>query len=100
VAGVLRDQTRITDIVAKYGGDEFLVILPHTGQRGAERLAERLREAVAGATFPNLEPGGMTISIGLAVYPDDGVVSEALVAAADAALFRAKRTGRNRVCSA
>ncbi len=99
VAGVLRSSTRDIDLVTKYGGDEFLLILPHTGRAGAEVLAERLRRAIAAAAFPRLAAGELTCSIGVAVFPEGGVSPEALLAAADAALFEAKRTGRNRVCS-
>jgi diguanylate cyclase (GGDEF)-like protein len=100
VAGVLRTSTREIDLVTKYGGDEFLLILPHTGRAGAEVLAERLRRAVAAAAFPRLAAGELTCSIGVAVFPEGGTSAEALLAAADAALFEAKRAGRNRVCSA
>ncbi|TPW07967.1 MAG: response regulator receiver modulated diguanylate cyclase [bacterium] len=81
--------------MAKYGGDEFMVILPHTGTEGAAIMGERIRKAVQEASFINAETGDITISIGLAVFPGHGRSVEDLVASADEALFRAKRGGRN-----
>jgi diguanylate cyclase (GGDEF)-like protein len=96
VARALRSATREFDLVAKYGGDEFMLILPHTGLEDAAAAAERLRAAVAGTVFPPLRAGEMTCSIGIAVFPGDGRSPEALLQAADQALFAAKRSGRNR----
>lgn len=91
----LLDNSRGADLVAKYGGDEFMVILPHTGTEGAAIMGERIRKAVQEASFINAETGDITISIGLAVFPGHGRSVEDLVASADEALFRAKRGGRN-----
>ena len=96
VARALRTATREFDLVAKYGGDEFMLILPHTGLEDAATAAERLRAAVAATVFPPLRAGEMTCSIGIAVFPGDGRSPEALLQAADQALFAAKRSGRNR----
>ncbi len=96
VARALRSATREFDLVAKYGGDEFMLILPHTGLEDAAAAAERLRAAVAGTVFPPLRAGEMTCSIGIAVFPGDGRSPETLLQAADQALFAAKRSGRNR----
>jgi diguanylate cyclase (GGDEF)-like protein len=96
VARALRSATREFDLVAKYGGDEFMLILPHTGLDDAAAAAERLRAAVASTVFPPLRAGEMTCSIGIAVFPADGRSPEALLQAADQALFAAKRGGRNR----
>lgn len=100
LAEVLRQNVRQSDIVGRYGGEEFVIILPETGKESAVVLAQRLCEVVANTPFPG-HPGGAavrcTISIGVASFPDDGLSVSDLVAAADAALYRAKRTGKNRV---
>ncbi len=103
VAGVLRDNARDVDTVARYGGEEFLVILPETAAPGAAYVAERIRDAVERERFTP-EPGGaevgVTVSIGYAVFPGHARTPEALVEAADQALYRSKEGGRNRVSSA
>lgn len=94
VSGALRG----VDILAKYGGDEFVAILPRTDRVGAHILAERIRVAVENHEFPG-EHAGMTItsSMGIALFPDDGESSRDLLESADSALYDAKRSGRNRV---
>jgi diguanylate cyclase (GGDEF)-like protein len=99
VASVLQASVRSVDLVAKYGGDEFLIILPHTGRKGAHAAAERARRAVAETAFPQLAAGDMTCSIGVSVLPEDGTAPATLLASADTALFSAKRSGRNQVSS-
>lgn len=100
IAEVLRSTIREIDLVAKYGGDEFLVILPHTRKEGAAAAAERLRRAVETTVFAGIQAGEMTCSIGISAFPENGVSPEILLAAADEALFAAKRAGRNRVAIA
>ena len=97
IAGLFAKQVRSWDLVAKYGGDEFTLILPQTGRDGALVAAERMRAAVAGHTFPLTAPGSITISLGVAVFPDDATDSLSLIRASDVALYTAKRNGRNRV---
>ena len=98
---MLREQARDTDVVARYGGEEFAVVMPETDLRGAQVIAERLREAVAARTFPTaLGPVRVTLSIGLAASPQDGTEMEALVQLADQCLYQAKRGGRNKVLTA
>ena len=96
VAACLASATRATDLVARYGGEEFAVIVPDTDLAGALVFAERLRVAVQEAAWP-LRP--VTVSLGVApLHLDDD--AERLVAEADAALYRSKREGRNRVSHA
>jgi diguanylate cyclase (GGDEF)-like protein len=94
----LQAQLRFTDVPARYGGDEFVVMLPDTPARGALEVAERIRHAVAEAPFTT-EAGRLpcTVSIGVATYPDDGRTIDALLARADRALYLAKEGGRNKV---
>jgi two-component system, cell cycle response regulator len=101
VAQMLREQARDTDVVARYGGEEFAVVMPETDLRGAQVIAERLREAVAARSFhTELGPVRVTLSVGLAASPNDGTEMEALVQLADQCLYQAKRAGRNRVVTA
>ena len=101
VAQMLKEQARDTDVVARYGGEEFAVVMPETDLRGAQVIAERLREAVAARLFhTELGPVRVTLSIGLAASPEDGTEMDALVQLADQCLYQAKRAGRNRVVTA
>jgi diguanylate cyclase (GGDEF)-like protein len=97
IAKLFASQVRSWDLVAKYGGDEFTVILPQTDRIGAAAVGERLRAAVAGFQFPLAERGAITVSTGIANYPDDGDTVTGLIEAADRALYLAKQNGRNRV---
>jgi two-component system cell cycle response regulator len=98
IARRLRDALRTVDSLGRYGGEEFLVVLPHTGEEESRQTAERLRQAIAdrpfhaaGHEFP------LTVSIGVASYPSTAETPDALIREADAALYRAKEGGRNRV---
>ena len=99
LARVLTDARRANDVVARYGGEEFSVILVDTAKFTAAKVAERLRERVEAHDFSDAAPkaGTLGVSIGVATFPDDGTDAEALVRAADTALYVAKRAGRNRV---
>lgn len=102
VAALVNSVARPVDYVARYGGEEFAVLLAETGQAGAVAMAERIRELigrnpVATAAGQRIE---VTASIGLAAYPENASSGTELISAADAALYAAKRAGRNRVCSA
>jgi diguanylate cyclase (GGDEF)-like protein len=98
VVKAMQGQLRATDVPARYGGDEFVVMLPDTPARGALEVAERIRNAVGSTPFAT-EAGRVpcTVSIGVASYPQDGRSLEALLARADRALYEAKAAGRNRV---
>jgi diguanylate cyclase (GGDEF)-like protein len=94
LAAILREETRDVDLVARYGGEEFLVLLPETKTKGAADLAARIRRRLL--TLP--APAGLvTVSIGVAEFPLHGDTGEKLIAVADAALYEAKRGGRDRV---
>jgi diguanylate cyclase (GGDEF)-like protein len=96
LARLISQMVRSWDLVAKYGGDEFTIILPQTSAEGAMAVAERLREGIERHAFPLAAPGQITISLGVASFPADGDSMTHLIAAADRALYRAKREGRNR----
>ena len=100
-ADVLRDTVRDIDLAARYGGEEFAVLLPQTDLGGAERLAERLREAMAAHVIGPLGETGfsVTASFGVASFPE-AAAAAALFAAADEALYRAKSAGKNCVVCA
>lgn len=100
VAEVFMKSVREVDIAARYGGEEFAVILPETGLDGALVLAERLRAKLEKEIIPfeELQPsGGLTLSLGVASCPQDASDSQALIEAADKALYKAKEKGRNKV---
>ena len=99
LAETVLSQLRETDFAARYGGDEFVVLLPHTSAAEARALAERLRRAIRRVTLD----GGMPLraSLGVAALaPGAEASADALIHAADAALYRAKGAGRDRVCVA
>jgi diguanylate cyclase (GGDEF)-like protein len=97
IAGLFSQQVRSWDLVAKYGGDEFTVILPQTGGEGAMVVAERLRAAVEQHAFPLARAGQITVSLGVARFPQEAGDAPGLIQAADRALYVAKQAGRNRV---
>lgn len=97
VATLLAGSVRETDLAARYGGEEFAVILPGTGLDIAQRVAEKIRAAIAGAEWPNRE---VTASIGVASTELGLDNPGELIHAADEALYAAKRGGRNQVCVA
>jgi diguanylate cyclase (GGDEF)-like protein len=98
VARVLTQESRETDLVARYGGEEFAYILPETTKRTAQDLAERVRSRVEShaIVLDNGEHHRVSVSMGLATFPRDGSASAPLIAAADGALYQAKKLGRNR----
>ena len=100
LADALRKSFRKTDMVARYGGEEFVVLMSGLSKDKACALAERLRVHIETLDFPHgaSQPlGRVTISAGVATFPQDGVTGEDLLSSADRALYDAKRAGRNRV---
>lgn len=100
VAAILRDEVREVDLPARYGGDEFAVLLVDTDQRRALAVAERIRQRVVGQEFPGCPGLAVSLSIGVAEIHEGYDSLEAWVQAADASLYRAKDAGRNQVCAA
>ena len=94
---VIKGCARETDIVARFGGDEFAVILPDTGSEGAAAVGERVRERICAKVF--LAGDGLTIhltaSVGVATLPDVAASAEELMKAADTAMYRVKALGKN-----
>ena len=98
VAQEIRAAVRASDLAARYGGDEFVVILTRTEQNGAERVAEALREGIENVGRRLGYPlGSVTISVGIAEYDPGHPSSGDLLVNADRALYRAKASGRNTV---
>jgi diguanylate cyclase (GGDEF)-like protein len=91
---VLKKWGRSSDLVARIGGEEFAALLPMTDAAAATRAADRLREMVADHSFPRRKR--LTVSLGIASFPGDGQTAEDLLKKADAALYTAKKLGRNR----
>lgn len=99
VGSLMKKVFRASDILAKYGGDEFVAILPSTDKVGAFLAADRLRETIATESFPGeaQQPmGTITISVGVATFPDHGSTDEEILEKADRAMYMAKVAGRNR----
>jgi diguanylate cyclase (GGDEF)-like protein len=109
LASILRNTTRVMDglfkisdldIVARYGGEEFVIILPETGVTGGFSRAKRILEEVRAYPFYNREKqpeGTLTVSIGIAEYPSDADLASELIKKADAALYKAKNSGRDKI---
>jgi diguanylate cyclase (GGDEF)-like protein len=99
VAATVAEVIREIDLASRYGGEEFAVLLPQTGPEGAAHLAERLRSEIAARSirFGTEEISGVTASFGVAAGPDEQMTQIDLIASADAALYQAKREGKNHV---
>jgi diguanylate cyclase (GGDEF)-like protein len=93
---------RRADLAARYGGEEFVVLMPNTSGNEAFHVAEKIRLAVAATDveLPDRAAVRITVSVGVAAYPEDTGSASELFALADGALYEAKRTGRDRICMA
>jgi len=101
IARAVRATLRTTDLMARFGGEELVILLPHTDPLGALDVAERIRERVAGGRLDwHGEKVGITVSVGVASYGGDDRTLDALVHDADLALYAAKKAGRNCVRAA
>lgn len=101
IAQIAQDNVKKPSFVARYGGEEFVALLPRIGKEEARRVAELMREAVEAYPFVGREsqPGGkVTLSLGVATFPDDGNDASSLIRYADIALYEAKDGGRNAIC--
>ena len=98
IASIIENNLRSSDIISRYGGDEFLVLMPETDIQNAKEAGEKVRLAIQNSSFDIAgKPVTSTVSIGIAGYPVDSNNGDVLVDCADKALYESKRTGRNRV---
>jgi diguanylate cyclase (GGDEF)-like protein/excisionase family DNA binding protein len=100
IASLLRASCRESDLVFRYGGDEFVLLLPGTSLAGARIVAEKIMAAVGSFTGDRPMPTPLTCSIGIAVFPKDGEDSQSIILAADRACYAGKRAGRARIATA
>jgi diguanylate cyclase (GGDEF)-like protein len=102
LAGLLKDSVRETDMVARFGGEEFVLMLPETSREVAFKLADNIRLRIKNHVFPmeDRQPNkDLTVSMGVAPFPAKNILTaESLIEKADQALYKAKKKGRNRVC--
>jgi len=100
IANILKKNTKGQDIVARFGGEEFVLILPRTDKKSAVKLAEDLREKVSEYVFPaeeKMPQKDVTITFGVATYPEDGDTPEKILSIADQRLYKGKEQGKNQV---
>lgn len=101
MASKIQDELRQSDILSRYGGDEFVVLLPDTDSSGARLTAERIRESICAAPLHfRAASTAVSASLGVATYPDNGANFESVLDAADSAMYQSKTGGKNRVTSA
>lgn len=99
ISSIFHQQVRKIDVVCRYGGEEFSILLSQTSPQQSMAIAEKLRKIVETWEFPGV-PRPVTISVGTANYPEHGTTRDELMKAADSGLYAAKQSGRNRVCLA
>jgi len=102
MAQLIGNKLRCSDVVARYGGEEFIILLPETQKKAAIIAAEKLRKAIEDFKYEggeNQPEGRLTVTIGVATWPDDAAFTSELIDIADKALYLGKKQGRNRVCS-
>lgn len=101
IAERLRASVREVDLIARYGGEEFCIVLPETDKDPAVTVSERLRRSISSRPINAYgEKINITVSVGVATYPEDSSKVQGLIEKADMALYKAKRDGRDRVCTA
>ena len=101
IAKEMTKNTRESDIVCRYGGEEFTIICPELNKDGAHSMAEKLRQIIQKTNFAHkkkMPNAHLTISAGVASFPDDGETGYDIIRKADQALYKAKKRGRNKVC--
>jgi diguanylate cyclase (GGDEF)-like protein len=98
VSEVLRRSVREADLVGRYGGEEFVILLSGTDSDEARRVMERMRGNIEGSRLPGNGELRVTVSAGIALFPEDALDLVSLIRKADRAAYLAKRTGKNRVC--
>jgi diguanylate cyclase (GGDEF)-like protein len=99
---VIKRCIRDVDVLCRYGGEEFIIILPSTIEREAEKIAERIRLEIEASTFgggQGIPPLRVTVSVGVTSYPENGRGEREIINAVDQALYRAKGSGKNTVCT-
>jgi diguanylate cyclase (GGDEF)-like protein len=102
LASHLKNQSRKMDYVCRYGGEEFAIILPRTDKKEAFYIAERLREHIEKHPFikdKRLQLKNLTVSLGLATYPENGNTAAEIIAFSDKTLYQAKKSGKNKTCN-
>jgi len=100
ISQIILARIREVDLAARYGGDEFAVVLPYAGKEDARHVAQRIHAAITSHNFladPSRRLNRLTVSLGVAVFPNDAQTAEELIDAADQMLYKAKRNGKNQV---
>ncbi len=95
ISRILLKNSRATDTVSRFGGEEFCIVMPQVGKKGALSYGKRLIKMVEKEAMPNRK---ITVSGGVSAFPEDGTSHIELLKEADKRLYKAKRAGRNRVC--